>query len=739
VSATHARIIGIDFGTHKTLVARWDAEGKRPEMIRLRAATGDDMPTLVHVNPEGHMTFGDEAGALGAVDSAGFKCAFKRDLGHDETPYLLHSHEYSARDLTCAFLRWIKELVETESLHGPVEHAVITVPAGWHEASREELRRAATEAGFGSVELLDEPVAAGIAFMRTRHELWPEGAMLVLDWGAGTLDLAVLTTKDGRPRIVTDLVAGEEGLGGEDLDLHLLRMVNKRLAQLNLPRLERRKEEEHEGARRRVIEWKIKHGAKAGVVWRMDGLSDVPADADVSWKSEAIATQLEEKLTSAADACEKLLEKAKSRGIVPTGLLLIGGSSQFPAFRALVEKRFPDLRILPWEQRITAVALGAAWQAAAQMQQTEMTSTLEDDTKFTHADNNPLGMNFVPVRVMDGKRVMNGVFFGEYPVRVKDYEAFTKETGRVWNRPSFSQTPDHPAVNVHWHDAQAFCVWITGKARAMKLDVQYRLPTDHEWSCSAGLAEVENTGDPPDRKSSHPKTLGTFVWGNYWPPPYGTFTKEDGDPGVTFEMALKKVFQDVTGIFVNGYAVLVGAVALTAGAALQTIRLFAWSSEASGATAAARDAYEKLRFYKKWFTETPSDGGAFKYAFWGFVLLLVTVACVATLKSLISTASALVKPRWRKAGIPNFLNQHPHTSPVGIHHPNGLGLYDLSGNIWEWTAQPWPASAEDRVLRGGAWTEHQPERISAAYREHRFSTTVAPDVGFRCVMERIAT
>ncbi|HEV7403137.1 MAG TPA: WG repeat-containing protein [Chthoniobacteraceae bacterium] len=361
----HSRIIGIDFGTHKTLVARWDEENRRPTLIRLRPASGDDMPSAVHVDAGGTLTFGEEAEQLGSRDAEGYQRAFKRDLGIHAAPYLLHTHEYSARDLSREYLRWIKALVEEESLHGPVDHAVITVPASWLPAARTELQQAAADAGFASVELLDEPVAAGMAFLKSRRDLWSEGALLVFDWGAGTLDLAVLTLADGRPQGIPDLVGGKPGLGGEDIDRHLLQSVNKRLVQLGLAKLERRAPDEIEHVRRKVTEWKLRHAAKPGAIWPLTGLPDVSPEAGLKWTSEEIGERIGDKIKEAVDACAELLERAKAKGVVPTGALLVGGSSQFPALKAALEERFPGMKLLPWDQRISAVALGAAWQAAA--------------------------------------------------------------------------------------------------------------------------------------------------------------------------------------------------------------------------------------------------------------------------------------------------------------------------------------------------------------------------------------
>jgi len=142
---------------------------------------------------------------------------------------------------------------------------------------------------------------------------------------------------------------------------------------------------------------------------------------------------------------------------------------------------------------------------------------------------NSLGMRFVPVPITGGLPDGRAIRFSIWETRVKDYAAFVKEEKREWRKPDFAQADDHPAANVSWEDATAFCDWLTKLERRKRkigsFDI-YRLPTDHEWSCAVGVGKDEDPVAAPAAKSG--KAPG-YPWGQEFPPPKngGNFKGEE--------------------------------------------------------------------------------------------------------------------------------------------------------------------------------------------------------------------
>lgn len=182
---------------------------------------------------------------------------------------------------------------------------------------------------------------------------------------------------------------------------------------------------------------------------------------------------------------------------------------------------------------------------------------------------NSLGMPFVRVPQTE-------VLFCIWETRVRDYRTFEHDspnnggydyskgeqpyilmadgwkqrgTRFGWDAPGFHQDNSCPVTCVSWDDAVSFCRWLTAKERRenrLRLDQEYRLPTDAEWSLSACLTEPIS-GTPKEKDE---RVIGLYPWGEIWPPPQnaGNFAGREAK-----ELNWQASLPTING-YVDGYA-----------------------------------------------------------------------------------------------------------------------------------------------------------------------------------------
>ena len=347
-----SHILGIDFGTTKTLVAHIDPRTGLPLTLRMGRGT-DVVPSTVAIDDEGQIFFGDEAEDMIDDPSAAYLRGFKMELGSEAPLYMLmrpsgEVRPFKAQELVTAFLRQLREDVRERVFMGEeVNEAVITRPVRFSQARCRALEEAAQAAGFAKVRLTTEPEAAGLAFCRLNASKAFKGNALVVDWGGGTLDMALVSRQGDRVVTSPDLTDGDMDVGGERFDERLWKYAAAALPGCTLNPITQMS---------RVRKAKEQLSRRESVTLRLsseDGTCP-PVELSRARLNELIAGDVDK----AAQKALSLLSRVPA-DMMPEMLLLVGGSSVIPLIREKLEAA-TGLPARTWQYSREAVALGAA-------------------------------------------------------------------------------------------------------------------------------------------------------------------------------------------------------------------------------------------------------------------------------------------------------------------------------------------------------------------------------------------
>src|SRR3569623_3622526 len=232
--ACKPRVVGIDLGTTNSLVAHVaDAApavlGEDPIVpsVVYYGANGSGVvvgrPAQVHAIEDPRQTLASVKRLIGRglKDIEGVRAMLPYELEGDDraVKIKLAGRAVSPVEVSAEILKELKARAERE-LGGPIDGAVITVPAYFDDAQRQATRDAGRLAGLEVMRLMAEPTAAAVAYGLARGS---QGMYAVFDLGCGTFDVSILKLVDGVFEVKA--TGGDSALGGDDLDRAIARAI----------------------------------------------------------------------------------------------------------------------------------------------------------------------------------------------------------------------------------------------------------------------------------------------------------------------------------------------------------------------------------------------------------------------------------------------------------------------------------------------------------------------------------
>jgi molecular chaperone DnaK (HSP70) len=263
---------------------------------------------------------------------------------------LPNGRDYTVREVAQLFVQEVLASVRREFKTKTVD-LTIPAPVGYFEQYRAELQLLARRAGVRQFRTIDEPVAAALGY---GVNVAREETLLVVDFGGGTLNLAVVrlgpqTAHSGKADVIAKHMVR---MGGDDVD----RWVIEHLVPPDLRDLP-------EWQRDILWEamWVKERVSREGCgEFRWGGLHRTLTRADLV----GILSQrglYEQLRTALADIKRQLAEDPTLPVSRVDEVLLVGGSTQLPEVPAVVDEAFPEavVRHDPFYV-FSSVALGAA-------------------------------------------------------------------------------------------------------------------------------------------------------------------------------------------------------------------------------------------------------------------------------------------------------------------------------------------------------------------------------------------
>jgi len=381
---------GIDLGTTNSLIAK--CENGIVEIFKNPVGFKETLPSVIGFRKD-RILIGDKAREYIKKDAENVISCFKRKMGTSESFFIPNISDFkSPINLSSMVLTELKNFIYTGEVPQSV---VITIPASFDTVQSNATKQAGLDAGFKEVLLLQEPIAASLAFVNKGNEDIKNGKWLVYDLGGGTFDVALVNIKDGEMFIKDH--EGDNYLGGLDIDAMI---IEKIIA----PKIETKGSfsnlltnlKSASGKHHKLYPELLYKAEEAKITLSSATIADIEFEIedDNGDELELVITITREEFNNLilpkVEATVKFIQNILTRNAISTQdlkeIILIGGSTYIPFIRSYL---FEQLNI-PVNSSVdptTAVVVGAAYYAATKTTTIGNTPNQNLSQQITDTDN----------------------------------------------------------------------------------------------------------------------------------------------------------------------------------------------------------------------------------------------------------------------------------------------------------------------------------------------------------------
>ncbi|BDQ33403.1 Hsp70 family protein [Pseudodesulfovibrio portus] len=338
-------IVGIDLGTTYSAIGVLDETG-RPSIMSIESENSNIMPSIVLFEGQDKVVTGVEAQSMFGFGNTNVFGRFKREMGNDVS-YQVNGQTITPTSLSSFILKRLKD--EAEAKIGPIDEAVVTIPANFSNEAREATLEAARLAGLNVKNIINEPTAAAMYYAFHQGEELA-GTYAVYDLGGGTFDVSIIRVKGQDTEVLAS--EGVNRLGGDDFDKKLMELVRSKV-------LETTGESPDEENFTSIVAEEMKKSLSRKEQTRRRVWNSVGKAVNIEISRDEFQKSISSLVAQTEMLCESVLEQAGLSSTDLAGVFLVGGSTRVPIIKESAKRVFgmdPTSIVNPDE----AVALGAA-------------------------------------------------------------------------------------------------------------------------------------------------------------------------------------------------------------------------------------------------------------------------------------------------------------------------------------------------------------------------------------------